>query len=257
MTLDLKIKNKSNREKILQDIKQDLLTDLKDQILSATVYGSTLNEDFCIKSDFDILLVIKKPDISLLKKLKKIKKKYAEKGVITDINVHSCDDVPAIRKEVFWHNNRGLYMQKEIELYGNQLIGENYFKSTKFSKSEIIIEAVRVINSLNYQARKLLINKNLDQDGRILMMKWCIYGALYALATKEIYPLDKKTALKAFYDIFEPPINPEKFLQIKVNRPINITDEDVEVAYEFLTYLDKRIFQDYIAFKKRSKTNGF
>lgn len=229
----------------LDEIKKILLEFLKKRIISATVYGSALNEDFCNKSDYDILLVVDKTDIKLLRILKLIKLKYKKRNIDIDFNIHNVDDIPSVRKKLFWHNNRGFYMQKEIELYGKQLIGPNLFKTKNISRKDIFIEAVKVINSLNYQARKLLINKELDQSNRILMMKWCIYGSLYALASRGIYPKTKRLAMEVFYDVFSPPINPEKFLHIKVARTTNITDEDVEVAYEFLTYLDKKIFDDY------------
>lgn len=235
----------------LEKVKQTLINEFGNKIVSAIVYGSTLNEDFCINSDYDILMVVKRPDVKFLNKLREIKLNYMKEKIKIDFNIHSDDDIPSIRKDVFWHNNRGLYVQKEFDIYGRILIGENLFKTDEIDNYEMLKEAVKVINSLNYQARKIMINRNIeDKENKILMMKWCIYGSLYALASRGIYPKDKRTALQTFYDVFEPPINPEKFLKIKVERTENITLEDVEVAYEFLTYLDKKIFSDYINYER-------
>jgi len=240
-----------NRNLVLDSVKDVLIKIFGNKIVSAIVYGSTLNEDFCIKSDYDILLVVIKSDLKFLKDLRGVKIDFKNRGVEIDFNVHDYGDIPSIRKDLFWHNNRGLYVQKEFEIYGKVLIGENLFRSTGFKNIDMLKEAVRVINSLNYQARKLIINQSLEDDGnKILMMKWCIYGALYALASRGIYPIDKRVALKTFYEEFDPPINPEKFLHIKITRPTEITQEDVEVAYEFLTYLDKKIFNDYKQFSE-------
>jgi len=231
-------------------IKDTLIKTFGNKVISAIVYGSTLNEDFCVNSDYDILMVVKKPDVKFLKILRTIKLDFLKQNIKIDFNIHNYEDIPSIRKNLFWHNNRGLYVQKEFEIYGKVLIGENLFKTDNINKYEMLKEAVKVINSLNYQARKIMINRNPEDDeNKVLIMKWCIYGSLYALASRDLYPKDKKVALQTFYEIFEPPINPEKFLHIKVSRPNNITLEDVEVAYEFLTYLDKKIFEDYQNYK--------
>ena len=76
-------------------------------------------------------------------------------------------------------------------------------------------------------------------------MKWCIYGALYALSSRLIFPKNKKIALRKFCEVFESPINPERFLHNKVKRPDEINEQDIKVAYQFLNYLDKKIFEDY------------
>lgn len=240
-----------NRRHILSEVRQVLINKFGQKILCAIVYGSTLDKDFCKYSDFDILIVVNNPNVEFLKKLRKIKLDFLKNNIKIDFNVHNETDIPSIRKELFWHNNRGIYVQKELELYGNVLIGENLFKINKIEPNQIFIEAVRVINSLNYQARKILINTDLKNCDKILLMKWCIYGSLYALASKGIFPSDRKSALQKFYEIFKSPINPKIFLHIKVNRPDDINDRDVKKAYKFLTYLDKKIFEDYENFKSK------
>jgi predicted nucleotidyltransferase len=245
----MKLATISQREAILDAIKVVLIKQFNSKILCAIAYGSALNKDFSYNSDFDILIVAKDPDVQLLEKLRRIKFDWLSKGIRIDFNVHSETDIPSIRKELFWHNNRGIYVQKELELYGKVLIGKNVFKIEKIDIGQILTEAARVINSLNYQARKTLINSDLKDNDKILLMKWCIYGSLYALASRGVFPSDRKSALQKFYEIFKPPINPERFLHIKVNRPNEISREDLEMAYEFLTYLDKRIFEDYENFK--------
>ncbi|MDD3175993.1 MAG: nucleotidyltransferase domain-containing protein [Candidatus Nanoarchaeia archaeon] len=236
----------SERYLNLEKIKTSLINSFGSRILSAIVYGSTLNEDFCQYSDYDILLVVDFPDVEFLKRLKEIKETYLKENIKIDFNTHSKEDIPAIRKELFWHNNRGVYVQKEFDLYGTLLIGENLFKSNCVDKGDMLREAVRVINSLNYQARKLLVNKDMTIcENKILMMKWCIYASLYALASRGIYPSTKQLALKTFYEVFKSPINPETFLKLKINNSETISDEDIEQAYSFLNYLDTKIYADY------------
>lgn len=246
-----KLNTISSRKASLDSIKKRLIDSIGSKIVCAIVYGSVLNKDFSRNSDFDILIVAKSPNIQFLKKLREIKSNYLLKGIKIDFNVHSETDLPSVRKGLFWHNNRGIYVQKELELYGKVLIGKNVFKTNKIDTKQMFAEAVRVINSLNYQARKIIINTNLDEGDRILLIKWCIYGSLYALASRNIFPPDRKSAMQKFYKVFKPPVNPEIFLRIKVNRSDNITNHDIKLAYKFLSYLDRKIFKDYESLRSK------
>ena len=109
----------------------------------------------------------------------------------------------------------------------------------------MMIEAVKVINSLNYQARKLLSNRTLNTNSRITMLKWCIYGVMYYLATDDIFPKSRKEALSLFTEKYSPPIDPTQFLEIKTNTPDNISMYDVKNAFDFLKYLDRAILEKY------------
>jgi predicted nucleotidyltransferase len=234
-----------NRAKNLEDIKKVLLKCFDDQILCAIVYGSTLNSDFCSKSDYDILLVFQEATVKTFNLLRNIKQDFVKNKLLIDFNVHLANELPIIRKELFWHNNRGIYVQKEFELYGKVLIGENCFKMTSIDQKLMLEEAVKVINSLNYQARKLFINKGIDSDeNKILIIKLCIYGALYALAAKNIFPENRAIAMDIFHNVFNPKISPTKFMRLKQN-PTEIKQKDMHIAYDFLLYLDNLIFEEY------------
>lgn len=235
----------TKKEKILDSVKQCLLVEFKDQILSAIVYGSTLGDDYCSFSDFDILLIFKKADFETFQKVNNLKKYFAKQGVEIDFNSHIYSDLPEIRKEVFWHNNRGLYVQKELAIYGKILFGKKYFKDIEFNDMDMLSEAVKVISSLNYQIRKMLSNKELSTSNRIIAIKWCIYGVIYLLASQNCFPKSRRDALIIFNKEFNPPINPEIFLDIKVNHPDKITIKDLKMAYTFLAYLDQLIFNIY------------
>jgi hypothetical protein len=130
-------------------------------------------------------------------------------------------------------------------LYGQQLIGQNLFKKKYINKDDLALEVVRVINSLNYQARKLLINKELNRENKNLMIKWCIYGVMYFLAFYDIYPKTRGEALKIFYIKFKPKLNPSIFLKIKVRGIDNMTIADIRKAYDFLQYLELLIMKNY------------
>ncbi len=121
--------------------------------------------------------------------------------------MHSINETPSERKECFWHNNRSLYFQKEITLYGIVLIGEILFLHNNFQQIELKKEAIRVVNSLLYQSRKLLINRNLNQQEKISLMKWCIYAVLYALSFKEIITKTKIEAWRSFQATFTSKLN--------------------------------------------------
>ncbi|MBI4154881.1 nucleotidyltransferase domain-containing protein [Candidatus Woesearchaeota archaeon] len=232
------------RRKILKKIKLELNKIFGEEITCAFAYGSTLCEDFNPYSDFDILIFFKSNSFHKLNILRNIKERYSKSGINIDFNVHLLNESPKIRKRAFWHNNRAYYLQKEICLYGQHLLGENLFCEPSYLKEDSLLESVRVINSLLYQTRKMLINRVINKDEKIRLMKFCIYGTLYALASKEIYPKSKKDAMKIFNKNFSLKINPNKFLNFKRN-PNRIKQRDIRLAYKFLTSLDKAVYKNY------------
>ena len=229
----------------LDIISKKLQDEFGEQLLSAIVYGSTLGDDYCVYSDFDILLIFDDVNFDTFKKIKSIKKYFEHKGILIDFNSHIYSDLPQVRKDLFWHNNRGLYVQKELALYGKVLFGPQYFSDFQLSKLGMLAEAVKVINSLNYQARKMLSNRELDTNNRIIMLKWCIYGVVYYLATDDIFPKSRKEALTIFNEKYVPKINPLQFLELKIKSPDNIKMCDIENAFNFLKYLDQMIMNKY------------
>ena len=97
MTLSLE-----KRKELLNLIKLDLEQTFEQNLISATVYGSTLWDDFNAQSDFDILLVFNKITIDNLFSLKKIKVDFRKYGITIDFNVHTCNEIPKIRGKAFW-----------------------------------------------------------------------------------------------------------------------------------------------------------
>ena len=239
----------SQKQIILTQIKNRLQSDYGDQVLSAIVYGSTLGDDYCVLSDFDILVIFKWADYKTFQKLRKIKLDFAKQGVPIDFNSHVFSDLPKNRKDVFWHNNRGVYVQKELALYGKILFGEKYFQDIDLDHQKMLEEAVKVISSLNYQVRKMLTNKKLTTGNRIIILKWCIYGTVYVLAALNIFPKSRGEALAIFNEKFHPKINPEIFLQLKTTQTTKISQKHLQLAYDYLVYLDQLMFE---IFKEKS-----
>lgn len=233
------------RENAIKLIKKELLSNFnKNEILSAFIYGSTLCEDFCETSDFDILVIFYNASLNNLEKLKNIKEYFVKRNIQIDFNVHSEDDIPKNRMEAFWHNNRGLYFRKEIELYGRVIIGENTLLLSEYNKDLLQLEVVRVLNSLVYQSRKCLINKSIERKNLIQILKWCIYAAQYSLAYKDIFPSSKTEAMKIFKDVFNTKSDPQEFLNLKISSNI-ITYDHIQKAYDFLCEIDKIIINDW------------
>lgn len=234
-----------DKEKNLNLIKQKLICAYGDQLLSAIVYGSTLGDDYCKYSDYDVLLIFENINFEDLKHLRKIKENLKKAGIIVDFNLHIYSELPKNRQEAFWHNNRGTYIQKELALYGRVLFGEKYFQDLVLDREEMFLEAVRVISSLNYQIRKMLVNKPLNIENRVVAMKWCIYSVMYFLAANDCYPRGRAEALEIFDKKYHPPIHSRIFLDLKLKSPDKITDEDLELAFDFLAYMEESICQLY------------
>lgn len=233
------------RESELLLLKNDLESYLGDNIVSVTAYGSSMSDDYCSLSDIDVLVILKTADNESLQRLREIRQRHETKGFEIDINVHASDETPDARGKTFWHNNRALYMQIELALYGRQLIGEKPFDGKEVRLDDLRLEIVRVTSSLAYQARKILINSELNVNKRITMMKWCIYGVMYSLAFWEIYPKTKREAMSIFQDRFNPRINPGVFLKQKTENLENILQSDMELAYDFLSELQSIMLGEY------------
>ncbi len=236
-------KNFSKRFENLITIKEEVSKKLGDNVSCAIAYGSTICEDFYCHSDYDILLFLKKCSCEDLKAIRDLKKDFSNKGIEIDFNVHTINESPTERKECFWHNNRSLYFQKEITLYGIVLIGESPFLHNSFNLEELKKEGVRVVNSLLYQARKMLVNRELNDLEKINLMKWCIYSVLYALSSKGVITKTKTDALEIFPQYFNLDINPMIFLKAKQEN--NVPEEIITKAYKFLEQLDSCLFEEY------------
>jgi hypothetical protein len=122
------------------------------------------------------------------------------------------------------------------------IIGENPFLiDGKLNERELKTESVKVINSLTYQARKLLINRELTPQERINLMKWCIYGVTYFLAFHGKITKTKRDSLRFFEEKFSELGTPSKFLEAKLKK--DISDELIVEAYSFLSKLDKEVYK--------------
>ncbi len=246
MLIDI-MNNVGTKNSIIRSVKKDLIAKLgKKNIVCAYVYGSTLCEDFCELSDYDFLLFLKKAQIKHLTILKNIKVAYLLRGVTVDFNVQLVEEAPSARGSAFWHNNRAIFIQREIPHFGKLVIGRNIFvPAHNYSKKEQRLEIVRVINSLLYQARKLIVNRELNQEEMVRMMKFCIYAVLYSLAFMGVYPYNKKEAMIKFCNYYETKTKPTIFLELKSGQLENIKKCHVDRAYEFLSELDKIIYKKY------------
>ncbi|HUC31370.1 MAG TPA: nucleotidyltransferase domain-containing protein [Candidatus Paceibacterota bacterium] len=233
------------REAILDQIANELKKRLGRNIISAIAYGSALCEDFMLLSDYDVLLVLDDAGIDYLNMVRDVKHFFTSRGVVIDLNVHSMAEMPQYRANAFWHNNRSHYMRLELDIYGKVLIGKNLFHADSIPPAELELEGVRVISSLVYQARKILINRPLNSEERIRMMKFCIYAVLYALAMHQYFPKTKMAAMKNFHDIYPDLQDPSFFLETKVSASGDISDEVIYNAYGFLLKLDQHIFELY------------
>jgi len=238
------------RIQIVESIKKDLLNKLGSNILSATIYGSTLGDDFCITSDFDFLILLRKAEPSALKIIKDIKNKYRKKGLSLDMSIHTKEETPEKREDVFWHNNRALYMQIELNLYGTQLIGKPFLTNIKPNTLELKRECVKIINSFKYHTRKALAKEQLTKSEIRNYIKLCLYAVLYTLAFYDIYPKTKTEALKIFDEKFNFKQKSIKFYKMKTEKPLSLNTKDLESAYGFLCEIDSKIIKDYNNTKK-------
>lgn len=239
----------------------------KFKLKSLYLYGGFLSKNSCIESDIDLIVIFKKnPTIQEIKKLKKTKIEFLKKGMKLDISIHSDIDMPHKRGKLFWHNNRGAYMTKEMVLYGKLLLGEKVFtKDNFFSLDEMKIEAVKVVNSLKYNLIKTVILELDEKTKKKRILKFALNGVPYGLAFYNIFPKRKNDYFLIFKKKFKTKVNVYDLLKYKKNSygsdvPTNLL---IKKSYQFISEIDKNIFTkiqkekafDYLKVKHHLKKN--
>jgi predicted nucleotidyltransferase len=236
-----------NNIDVVNDVCKTIINKCGSNIVSVYNYGSALTNNFSSKSDFDFLVIVNDAEPDLLLSLRGIVQQYQLNGIKVDINVQQFDEMPNSRLEAFWHNNRGLFIQAEISNYGKLLYGDEQFL-TKFSDMNpkmIRLESVRVLNSLVYQARKCIINKQLTNDDKYVIFKHCIYASMYAIAAKNIFLNDYGKILKEFCRQFPELDDPRMLAKIKKSDLSKIKESDVFRAYDFIKSVDRKVYNIY------------
>jgi hypothetical protein len=220
------------------------------RLVSAFAYGSSLGDDLGSLSDYDFLLFVKRPTLADLDKLKRLRRQYyARRKITLDINLHSATNTPELRQEAFWHHNRGYYFQIELQRFGKLLVGKDLFPFRSFPTIDLKLEAVRVINSLLYQTRKLLINATITRAERLLLLKWCLYAVLYSLAAKDVFPSSKSEATDCFEREYPALPSPRVFLSLKRANASGFSRSTLATIYSFLSALDAVVYDDYVKYR--------
>ena len=245
MTKKIKILKTEDKKRILNSIRLALKKEFNGNILNAAVYGSMARDDYDSKSDFDLLVVFRKISSKDIERLRKIRLRFLKNKIILDFNIHIFSELPQIRKKGFWHHNRSFFMQKELQMYNRQIIGKNLFDNVSFTKKEIELEALRLINSALYEARGILANENVKYEQKIRIIKSCIYATDYALAFFGKYQAKRKETFDLFHPLFKTKINPVYFFDIKTKRIKNISKSDLNKALDFLSELDEKVYAMY------------
>ncbi len=239
--------NIKQRIKILDLLKTDLLNSLHN-IVSIYVYGSTLYKAFGSLSDIDLIIVFeKKLSVNNLEFIKTLNQKYKNNGIKLDISIHTVDEMIGTRDKLFWHNNRAVFIQKEILMYGKLIYGKKLFDDNIFSDYELKEECIKVINSLKYNARKLMIS-SLDED--ILkrrLLKLSLSSTIYALAFYDILPKNRDDICDVFDRNLNLKIKAKELLKLKMkNYGSGLSSLKVKnKVLNFLNELDSKVYYDF------------
>ena len=230
----------------IETVADDIKKAMGDNLAALYNYGSALTEYYCDFSDLDFLVILKEATPEDLAALRRIVIQHATEGTSIDINVQTEDEMPSKRNKAFWHNNRAAYMQREISLYGKLLHGDDQFAGhLDLDQKELTLECVRVLNSLVYQTRKALINRELTTKEKYTILKFCIYGAMYALAAKDIFPQTSDQIFEQFKSEYEGVGDPEVFSKLKTTGG-DVDESYIIEAYRFLKRLDEAVHNVYL-----------
>lgn len=216
------------------------------RVLSAIVYGSAVSDDFTKASDVDCLVFLRNPTVHDLHALKNLRQQYRARSVKLDINVHAATNSPSARPNAFWHHNRSLFCEIDMQTAGKVVAGNNIFTHLLFDINDLRLEAVRGINALLYETRKLIVNKRFTQTEKTTVIKWCLYAVNYALGARKIFVGSKKKSVLLFEREYPEIMSPKLFFTFKRLQARGFTRAHLHLAHDFLSELDRIIYAEYI-----------
>jgi predicted nucleotidyltransferase len=133
-----------------------------DGVVAIYVYGSHVYKNQNASSDIDVLVILMVVDPGQLCALRAIEDEYHSQGYDLGIMVHTAQEIDAgfgLQGEIFIHRNRCWFFIKEMQDHANLVWGKDMFTNIVLpSQSVLKTEAVRVLRSLTYEARKKYIN---------------------------------------------------------------------------------------------------
>ncbi len=216
------------------------------RLVSAIVYGSAVSDDFTKTSDIDCLIFLRDPTVEDLRALKSLRQQYRTRGVRLDINVHASTNTPSARPTAFWHHNRALFCEIDMQTVGKVVAGDDIFGHLVLNTHDLRLEAVRGINALLYETRKLLVNKRVTQTEKTSVIKWCLYAMIYALGAHNIFSASKKRGVLLFEREYPEIMSPKRFLTLKRLGAKGLTRADLCLAHDFLSKLDRTVYAEYV-----------
>lgn len=225
--------------------------ELGDRLVSVTVYGSQAQETSHSQSDIDYYLVLDQINMPVLEKIKSLREEYERDfGIDLSVNIIKEKETPKHRLNSFYHKNRKALFLHEANKNDIVLIGENPFETEDLpTYEEIRIEAVQMINSFAYTARKDLVNKNLETALKDAL-RFSVYSTQYAHAFEGRYPLETLDAVRTFPEFFLDFEHARDILKIHKAKTHQIEGFDKKEMYDlslrFLEGLDEYIAKRYL-----------
>jgi len=188
----------------VKEIAELFKKELKENLISVIIHGS-FAQDYAYKnSDIDYFLILKKLDLNILERTKKVKLR-AEKNynLKLSINIQKLAEMPKYRGKVFYHKNRAALFLHEANKIDKVILGTNPYKIDRLpSHQELKVESIKIINSFAYFLRKFIVNSNLDYSLKEAT-RYVIMATQYANAFEGRYPTKTKEAVELFPRLFK------------------------------------------------------
>src|SRR5690606_31536452 len=145
-----------------------------------------------------------------------LKRYYQKENIILDISIHTEEEMPIHRKQLYSHNKRSIYQQIDICLYGKLLYGENLYIKKSFNIDHIQEECVIIINSLLYNLRKICIQELDEKTIKRRLLILALNAPAYALAFYGIFPKEKKQIYEQYDSNIQSNIKAKELLAYKL-----------------------------------------
>lgn len=221
------------------------------EIESIIIYGSQLSGGVSKNSDLDLLVVIKRLDEKIIKKL--IQGKIDLEKIINleiSLNVHTKDELDPLlkKKNIFMHKNRSEFLIYKYKYHYLCIYGKNPFKFFEDpSPKQIREEAIKLLLSFSYNLKKFILNPALAPHKEKEFIRTLLISLEYIAAFYGYVSRDKYDALRYLKENKLIKGKDIRFIQ-EVSPKEKLTFREKIKVIKFIDFYRGLLVKDYLTF---------
>jgi predicted nucleotidyltransferase len=228
-------------------------------VVSIYLYGSQVHMLKNTHSDVDLQIVLTTSGPKQLHELRKIETEYRANGRELGLMVHTEEeiyDALGFPEDIFIHRNRCWFFVKEMKEHAVLLCGKDVFKQIQLPPQHtLFVEAVRVLRSLNYEARKKYINKPNEMDSYIDLVKYSLYASQYYCVVLGMSYSSMRISVNALVKKFPELNDLNLMLELKYNNYVSNGKRDEQAAEKAIRLLEYFAHEASVNYRKAMMKN--